>query len=59
MMPRGQYKNTIKKSDFFMSPPKPRYPTTTNLGYPNETEAQEENHNPNLIKMIEIGRAHV
>jgi hypothetical protein len=42
-----------------MAPPKPRYPTTTNLGYPNETEAQEENHNPNLIKMIDACKEYI
>ena len=31
----------------------PSYPATTNPGYPNETEAQEESLKSSSIKMIE------
>ena len=30
------------------------YPSTTNPGYPNETEAQEEDLKSNLINIIEV-----
>ena len=38
-----------------MAPSEPSYPTT-NHGFPNETEAQEEDLKSNLIKMIEAFR---
>jgi hypothetical protein len=34
--------------------PEPSYPAKTNLGYPNEIEAQEEDFKFNLTKMIEL-----
>lgn len=33
-----------------MTPPEPNYPATTNPGYPNETETQEEDLKSNLLK---------
>ena len=52
-MPKGQYKNTVNKTQDSEAPPEPSYPVTTNPGYPNETEAQEEDLESNFIKMIE------
>ena len=36
-----------------MAPLEPNYPATTDPGFPNETEAQEEDLKFNLIKMTE------
>ena len=36
-----------------MAPAEPSYPATTNPGYLNETETQEEDLKSNLTKMIE------
>lgn len=36
-----------------MEPPEPSYPATQNHGYPNETEAQEDNFKSKLIDMTE------
>jgi hypothetical protein len=36
-----------------MAPPKSSYPATTNPGYLNEIEAQEEDLTSNFIKIIE------
>lgn len=52
-MAKGQSKKTINKSQGNMAPPQPNYPATTNPGYPNETETQEEDFKSSLTKMIE------
>ena len=52
-MPEGWLKKTVNKIQVNMIPPKPSYLATTNPGYPNETEAQEDNLKSNLIKMLE------
>jgi hypothetical protein len=49
-MPKGQHKNSIRKTQNNMSPPEPIYNKTR---VPNETEAQEEDPQPNLIKTID------
>ena len=36
-----------------MASPEPSHPATTHPGYPNETEAQEEDLKSNLIRTIE------
>ena len=52
-MPKGQYKNTTKKTRGNRVPPESSYHVITNPGYPTETEAQEDDLKSNLIKMIE------
>jgi hypothetical protein len=52
-MPKGQYWNTMNKTQGNMAPPEPRYPATTSPGFPNEPEAQDKDLKFNLIKMIE------
>ena len=51
-MPKGQIKNTILKTSSNVTPQEPSYPVITNHGYPNETEAQEEDLKSSLMKMI-------
>ena len=51
-MPKGQCKNTINRNQDNIAPPESSYPATTNPGYPNETEAQEEDFKFNLMKLI-------
>ena len=51
-MPEGWLKKTVNKIQVNMIPPKPSYLSTTNPGYPNETEAQEEDFKFNLMKLI-------
>ena len=53
-MPKGQHKNTRKKSQGNMAPSEPRYASTAKPGYPNKTKAQEEDLKSNLIMMIEV-----
>ena len=50
---KGQDKNEINKSQGYMTTPKQSCPTIASLGYPNPTEAQENDFNFNLIKMTE------
>jgi hypothetical protein len=52
-MVKGQYKNTINKSQGNMGPPEPSYGTTASPGYSNTAEAQENDLKSNLMKMIE------
>lgn len=52
-MLKGQHKNTIKKSQGNMAPPEHSYTTTASPGYPNTTEAEENDVKANLIKIIE------
>lgn len=51
-MLKEQHKNTINKTQGNMTSTEPSCPATTNPGYPNETEAQEEDFKFNLMKLI-------
>jgi hypothetical protein len=53
-MAKGQFKNTINKSQGNMTPTEPSYPTTASPEYPNTPESQESNFKSNLIKMTEV-----
>lgn len=53
-MPKGQHKNTFKKTQGNTTPPEPSNLTTTNPEYYNETEAQEEYLKTNVMKMIVV-----
>ena len=44
-MVKGQYKNTINKSQGNMGPPEPSYGTTASPGYSNTAETKENNLN--------------
>jgi hypothetical protein len=52
-MLKEQHKNTINKTQGNMTSTEPSCPATTNPGYPNETEAKEENLKLNVIKMLQ------
>lgn len=51
-MIEGQHKNTINKSQGNMAPSEHSYTTATSPGYPNKTEAQENELKCNLTKLI-------
>ena len=42
-----------------MAPPEPSYPARTSPGYPNKTEAQENDLKLNPVKMIEAFREEI
>ena len=52
-MPKGQYWNTMNKTQGNMAPPEPRYPATTSPGFPNEPEAQDKDLKITFLNMIE------
>jgi len=52
-MAKGPRKKTINESQGNVTPPENSYSTTARLGYPNTTEAEENDLKSNLIKMIE------
>ena len=52
-MAKYQHKNTINKSQGYMTRWEHNYPITTSPEYPNTTEPQESDLKYNLIKMIE------
>jgi hypothetical protein len=52
-MAKGQKKNRVNKNQSFMAPSEPNYPTLASTGYPKTAEAQENEHQSNLTKMIE------
>jgi hypothetical protein len=53
-MVKGQHQNTINKTQHNMAPPEPRYPPTARPVYPSRAQAQEDDLESNLIKMIEV-----
>ena len=53
-MAKGPGKTTIYKSQGNVPPSELSYATTASLGYPNTTEAQENDLKSNLIKMMEV-----
>ena len=52
-MAKGQHKNTVNNGQGNTAPKELNYVTTASPGHPNTAEAQENDLQSNLIKMIE------
>ena len=53
-MPKGQHKNSIRKTQNNMSPPEPSHLTTALSEHSNIPEAQGKDLKTNFMKMIEV-----